>query len=163
MSKTKPAAHSQSDFRGEPSLLSPFMQNSHPTHVAMACFTLLFTAAFDAGPHPQIHSLHIYTLTPLAQPSLHSHTLLAGGCTPSSLHCMPLPSGLHSTPGRLLSRGCMGVPLCYLEELGTLDSTKEGIGWSLDLPLQTWMYTQPLACPSSPSQCLSEGYKLYSR
>lgn len=32
---------------------------------------------------------------------------------PSSLHCMPLPSGLHSTPGRLLSRGWMGVPLCY--------------------------------------------------
>lgn len=108
-------------------------------------------AAMDAGPYPRIHILHTYSLGSAIPPLPHTTCRC---CMPSSLYCLPLPSCLHSTPWRVLSRG-WGVCLCVILWGGveSLDFTKEDMG----LPLQTGMHTLPLVCLCL-SLALERGY-----
>lgn len=115
VSKPRPTAHSQSDSRWGMCLpfvrmvtLLPGLQSgSHhcPPQLLMLVLTHRLTL------------LYIYTLTPVAQPALCSHTALAGGRSPSPQACIPVPGGYW------LGSRCEAR--CYRGTLETLDFTKE--------------------------------------
>lgn len=163
MSKPEPAAHSQSGPGCEIRSLSPFMPIAilltWPWPGLRPCLQLLLMLVHT---HRHTHSLHLHTrslgsaIFPLPHTTCRwPHPRL------SPLLASPF-RGLHSTPWRALSRGWVGVSLCYLcREVRNTRFYQRGpsppdldADSAFSLPLHPSLALER-SYPSSSSQCLS--------